>query len=60
MLLGIGMPVSEADLKTTNYWLVPYLLPIPFGVLAILLALFTFKQDSINFHVQNGQKGKGL
>ena len=51
MLLGIGMPTSEEALMTTNYWVVPYLLPIPFGVLAIFLALFTFKQDSINFHV---------
>lgn len=60
MFLGIGMPVSEEDLKITNYWIVPYLVPIPFGVLSIFLALFIFKQDSINFHVQNEQESKGL
>jgi hypothetical protein len=51
MLLGIGMPTDVSQLKTTNYWIYVYLLPVPFAVIAILLTLFVYKQDSINFHV---------
>jgi len=56
MCLGIGMPSEKEDLMTTNFWYYVYLLPVPFAIISILLALFVYKQDSINFHVINNQK----
>lgn len=60
MCLGLGMPDGKAALMTTNFWYYVYLLPIPLAIVSILLALFVYKQDSINFHVQNNQKSKAM
>ena len=60
MCLGIGMPTSEEDLETTSYWTVPYLVPIPFALLNIFLALYIFRQDSVVYHVMLEQKNKAM
>ena len=60
MMMGIGMPDAEADLRTTDYWKIMYLVPIPFAVLTLILALFVYKQDSVNFHVERGQRGPAM
>jgi hypothetical protein len=60
MCLGLGMPDGKADLMTTNFWYYVYLLPVPLAIVSIFLALFVYKQDSINFHVQNNQKSNAM
>jgi len=60
MCLGLGMPDKKADLETTKFWYVVYLIPVPIAVISILLALCVYRQDSINYHVQNNQKPKAM
>ena len=49
MLLGIGLP--EKDLwPETNYWMAFYLFPVPLFIIATLLVLTVFKEESISSH----------
>ena len=60
MIMGIGMPSDEDDLKTTNYWKIMYLFPVPFCLITLFLSAFIFRHDSVNFHVERGQKPQAM
>jgi MFS family permease len=62
MILGIGMPRdNEVDmLKTTHYWQFVYAFPIIFFLLSLYLNIFVHKEDTLNFHVTNGEKEKAI
>ena len=51
-LVAIGVPESDADLRTTNYWRIIYALPMPTSFLAIILFLVVHREDSLVYHVQ--------
>ena len=54
LFMGIGMPESDEELKTTNYWKYMYLTPVPIAIFVLILSIFVYKNDSVNFHVERG------
>lgn len=54
-LVAIGVPDSDADLRTTNTWRVIYALPIPTSLLAVILFAVQHREDSLVYHVQRRQ-----
>ena len=56
MVMGVGMPESPDELKTTNYWKVIYLGPVIAHILGMALLFAFHKEDSLHYHIMKGEK----
>lgn len=56
MLLGLGQPTEVADLKTSSWYKVVYLVPVIFCIAQLALLLLWHKSDSIHFHIVRREK----
>lgn len=60
ILMGIGLPDSDAEKAETNFWRVIFGLPWVFQALTIPALLFILKEDSIKFLLNNNQEKEAL
>lgn len=60
LLFGLGMPTSDEGLGSTNFWRVIYLFPVPINAIVIILTLFVYKEDSLEFLIKNGKQEKAM
>lgn len=60
LLTAIGMPDQKDKLETTLWWRIIYGLQIPFQVLVIILHLCIFKEETVKFCIQIGDKQQAL
>lgn len=62
MLLGLGLPDSTDidSLTSTSFWKVMYLIPAAVSAIAIFFNIYVHTEDSLNFHVAQGDKLKAL
>ena len=58
LLMGMGYPddTDSPILRTTNYWQAFFIAPIPVMILALILNIFVFKQDSLLYHIQRDEQ----
>ena len=60
ILMGIGLPDSDAEKATTNFWRVIFGLPWVFQAFTIPALLFILREDSIKFLLNNNQEKEAL
>lgn len=56
LILAIGMPDSVEGLSTTYYWLLVMGLQIPFQILTLLLNIFVYTEEPLDFSIKAGDK----
>lgn len=61
LLCGLIVPKDGTpELKTSSNWRIVYLIPVPLMIIAFLLTLLVFKNDSLQFHIQHGDKDEAI
>ena len=56
LVMAMGMPEEQTKLKETYFWCIFFAISIPFQVAAIILHTFYFKEETLEFSVNNGDK----
>ena len=60
LMLAIGMPDDAKDLQTTSYWYLLYMIQIPFQAFVIIMHLYVYTEEPIDFSVREGKRGEAL
>ena len=60
MILGVGMPNTTEQLKTSEYWKFIYLGPALAHVIGSIFLIFVHKEDSLHYHVMKDEKEKAM
>lgn len=60
LLSGLIIPSDQAELLTSQNWKIIYLIPVPLLIIAFLLQLVVYKNDSVQYHVEHGQKDQAI
>lgn len=60
LLMAIGMPEKQAQLENTQWWRCIYGVQIPFQIIVLILHVFVYTEEPIEFCIQQDDKAQAL
>lgn len=60
MFMAIGMPDDKETLSSTYFWMAILGIQIPFQALAIILSLYIFTEEPLEFSIKNGNREEAM